>query len=795
MRTWNLTTNDPGAYTLAADARCGPTDYTNDHIWELALRGGEPPSLGVETTFGLRTRLLKIFPRFTEGDSAISDPDQFHETPSVQNFYPNYLSLSFAPFTGIDVKLEYWVPDSHSIAGRIHIKNTRLSARLLCLELVAMLAAAEGGERMVPKEIEAATVLSGHSGELAPTLFITGGPTSGAGPYPSLALDIELPAGDERSFTWVLASLENALESFTKARGIATLAWNKEIARIEILNSGLIDIKTGDPNWDTTFLLAQKNAFGLLVGPTQHLPHASFVYSRQPDHGFSPLGDGTNYSHLWNGQTSLETDFLASHLLPAAPEFTQGLLHNFLSVQKQGGYIDWKPGLGGQRGGVMATPLLVQIAWRIYQATEDQQFLSEVYTPLLKFIQAWFDPEQDRDGDGIPEWSHLMQAGFEEHPTFSQGQTWAQGSDISFSESPALCALLYNEINILIRMASILERTEPISTLQSLAEHLASAVEASWDESSSIYQTWDRETHFSSSRQTLAEKSGAGEILLQKEFEQPVRLLISITGESATPRQANIFIHGVSTSGKNLVERISEEQIQWRLRQAKITSQRVYSKLEYLEIRDIAADDQVIIEVVDLKNHDFSLFLPLLAKIPSSERAAKMIRESLLDPATFWQAYGLPQCADSSESDEETPCDNTSVIWCSLIGKGLLNYGFRNEAAELVSRLMAAISTHLVKHKAFAHSYNAESGLGVGERNALQGLAPLSLFLEVLGVRLISPTKVALEGYNPFPWPVTVNYRGLTIVRDIDKTRVTFPGGQTAVVRSMDAQIIELDDE
>jgi hypothetical protein len=792
MRKWNLTTNDPGAYTIAADARCGPTDYTNDHIWELALRGGDPPGLSVETTFGLRARQLKIFPRFTEGDNAISDPDQFEGAPKVHQFFPNYLSLSCSPYTGIDVNLEYWVPDSHAIAGRIHIKNTRLSARLLCLELVCMLSSGDGGERMVPEEIEAATVLSGQSSELAPTLFMTGGPTSGAGPYPALTLDIELPPGGERSFIWVLASLDDPLDSFKMARQVATRHWDKDIARLEIINGGLIEIETGDPAWDAAFALSQKCAYNLIVGPSDHLPHASFVSSRQPDHGYSRRGDGSDYGHLWNGQTPLETDFLVSFLLPAFPEMAKHLFNNFLSTQKQGGFIDWKPGLGGQLGGVLATPILAQTAWRIYQATEDKQFLSEVYTPLLSFVQAWFSADQDRDGDGIPEWSHLMQSGIEEHPTFSQGPSWSQGVDITFSESPALCALLHNEIHILMRMASILDRTLPISSLQSLADLLSSAVEAAWDQDAAMYRTWDSETHFSSSKQHLAERIGPGEIYLEKYFEYPVRLLVSITGQSGTPRQANVFIHGENSAGKNIVEHFSSEQIQWRLQQTFLTSQRVYAHLEYLDIREIGPDDRVAVEVVDLANLDYSLFLPLFARIPTAETAALIVRQALLDPGTFWGAYGVPLCADSGDSDRDSSCDNTSIIWCSLIGKGLLNYGYRKEAADLVSRLMSAITTQLSKHKAFAHAYHVVSGRGVGERNSLQGLAPLSLFLNTLGVQIISPTKVTLEGHNPFPWPVTVKYRGLTILRQSQKTRVTFPGGQTAVIKSTDAQTVTL---
>ena len=110
MKTWNLRLGDPGAFILAADARCGPTDYTNDQIWNLHLARSEPPSLVLRTTFGLRARSLRLFPRFIEGDTVLDDPATFNSLPVVKRFYPNYLLVSFSPFMGIDVNIEYWVP-------------------------------------------------------------------------------------------------------------------------------------------------------------------------------------------------------------------------------------------------------------------------------------------------------------------------------------------------------------------------------------------------------------------------------------------------------------------------------------------------------------------------------------------------------------------------------------------------------------------------------------------------------------------------------------------------------------
>ena len=117
-----------------------------------------------------------------------------------------------------------------------------------------------------------------------------------------------------------------------------------------------------------------------------------------------------------------------------------------------------------------------------------------------------------------------------------------------------------------------------------------------------------------------------------------------------------------------------------------------------------------------------------------------------------------------------------------MIAEGLAAYGYRREAAELVQRVMTAVIKNLKSESAFRRYYHADTGQGIGEKNVLNGLAPLGMFLETLGVRLISPTRVALSGINPFPWPVTVKYRGMTILRQKEKTSVIFPDGQTVNV-------------
>jgi hypothetical protein len=74
----------------------------------------------------------------------------------------------------------------------------------------------------------------------------------------------------------------------------------------------------------------------------------------------------------------------------------------------------------------------------------------------------------------------------------------------------------------------------------------------------------------------------------------------------------------------------------------------------------------------------------------------------------------------------------------------------------------------------------------------LSGFAPVGLFLQVLGVQILSPRRVRLEGENPFPWEVTIRYRGLKVVRGLDKTDVVFANGKSVSVTDTSPCIVEL---
>ncbi|MEA2008570.1 MAG: hypothetical protein U9O54_05580, partial [Chloroflexota bacterium] len=513
MKKWNITPEDPGEFTLVADARSTHIDYVNDHIWKLHYRHVEPPALTVQTTYGLRALSFRVFPRFLEGETVIVDPANFDTPPSIHNFGPNFIFLTYYPLPGILVEAYYWVPDSHVMAGRMTITNKKLKDRKLRFELAAILSPDENGCRMVPHEIEKTRVLSGEAHNLHPVLFVTGGAQEGTGPYPALAFDLELAAGMSREFTWAVAALEDEAASFQLARATVQRAWDGEMARAELLAETQITIETGDHDWDTAFALSQRAALGLLISPTEQFPHASFVVNRQPHQGFSAQGNGQDYQLNWSGQTPLQADYLSGIIATTAPEFAEGLLMNFLAFQDESGFIPKKIGLAGQESDLLAMPILGNMAWRIYQITRSEEFLKEVFPRLGAFVQSWLSPERDNDQDGIPEWTRGRQSGFEEHPDSISNPNWALSPDVSMMEEPALCALLVNELKILTQMANVLKDEGALPKLESLKAGLEKAIHEAWDEETALYYRWDKDTHFSPGGKTLAESTGAETII------------------------------------------------------------------------------------------------------------------------------------------------------------------------------------------------------------------------------------------------------------------------------------------
>jgi hypothetical protein len=587
-----------------------------------------------------------------------------------------------------------------------------------------------------------------------------------------------IPPHAEEETRWVHTAESDINSSYRLAKDEISKNWNSEFARITRVNSQQLEIYTGNKDWDTAFLFSQNIANQLIVNPSDNSHSASFVSIRGPDQGYSLRKDGSEYNHLWNGQTPLDAYYLTNFLLPASPDLVRGILNNFFNVQTSDGEIDWKPGLSGQRSHILATPLLAEITYCLYEYTGDIDYLHTVFPKLLAFFQSWFTNMHDRDGDLIPEWDQTLQTGFEDLPLFSHDHSWSLGMDISTVESPDLCSYLYRECSALISIAKLINYHQIVEQLEPVSERLKLVLERTWSEQSAGYLYCDRDSHISGPESTLGSIIGTGVIDVHQKFQIPIRPIIKIESSKEATRPTQIFIHGSGVTGTHRVEQIVANKIRWQLNSGYVTSEYIYSYIEHIEINGIQPADKVKIYSVDLTSMDQSQLLPLWAGIPSNERAKILINLTIFNKKKFLSPHGLRTCINFPGGNK-FPEYYFGIYWpwTVMILKGLIRYGERIKSAEVFTRLMKTV-IHSQQHDlSLYQSYNSETGKPLGAKNTLTSLIPIGLFLNIVGIKILSPTKLELTGHNPFPWPVTIKYQGLTVVKNEKKTLVIFPDG------------------
>jgi glycogen debranching enzyme len=202
----------------------------------------------------------------------------------------------------------------------------------------------------------------------------------------------------------------------------------------------------------------------------------------------------------------------------------------------------------------------------------------------------------------------------------------------------------------------------------------------------------------------------------------------------------------------------------------------------------------VTVSVVDYARQDQTHLLPLWGGLPDPARAKMLIHRTLLDANRYWRPYGLPNCSaldPAYQPDNRNGSGGVWMIWNTMLGEGLVEYGYRAEAAELLTRLMTAMTHALRTEKAFREAYNADKLEGLGDRDYVWGVAPVHLFMHTVGVRIISSRRVFVEGRNPFPWPVTIRSKGVTVAKGPDSATVTFPSGKQHTVTEPGPQFVE----
>jgi len=98
----------------------------------------------------------------------------------------------------------------------------------------------------------------------------------------------------------------------------------------------------------------------------------------------------------------------------------------------------------------------------------------------------------------------------------------------------------------------------------------------------------------------------------------------------------------------------------------------------------------------------------------------------------------------------------------------------------------------LKSRQAFHEFYKSNSGEPAGQRNHLHSLAPVGLFLNLAGVKLLSKNRIILTHFSPFSFPITVKYHRVEIQLHPNHVVVTFPNGQSTCLKEPGSHEISL---
>lgn len=764
----------PKAFILAPDGEFSAFDPENDQIWSLSLDASDTSPFHLDTTYHLRARSMRVYPNIIVGHHRFTKPDDFTLRPTVTRYTPSTLHIKYAFTNDVSIQFTCFIPEPGVLAGRIEIHHAGGEPIDIDCELAAILNPMGKGSPTHPEKINGNQILSGHTDHLYPVLFMSGGPVATSNPFPALCSSLHLDPGQREERHWALASKTSHEASLKTARELATPAWCQALQIQEKAHDRqTLYIKTGNPDWDTAFLLSQVNALTHLVNLDKEDHQVAFIATRHPD---QPLP-----SHLQSAEmhdlTLLDTLHLAQVLLPTHADHLTRLAESFVNqVDDQGG-LPSRIHRGISGGAVNECPLLANLCLALFEFNDDPGFLGKALPEFKRFFDSGWLADADLDRGFLPYWETPAQLQLETGLfNFDTWEETGNGVDIRTAQSPALAAMLHREAIAMGKIARILGDRSARARYGKILKRLHEIMRSLWNDERNIFSYLDRQSHLSPPRELYYPGRIQTTLKIHKRFTQPQRLHLKLIASPRHNRACVVRIDGRNADGEKIVEQFQSPDLRWAAGHAHLTTHQLFTLLDSVAFKGFNKDDRFLIETADYSQTDISCLLPI-----GSGGLHKDQMASILETHLDWQdpdlASGIPETWRCFHPLPEGLRKQVNIQWNTLIIEGLVREGYAQEAMELFTNLMSTIIHGLKDYNGFYPAYDIERGIPQGQANAIQGLAPLGLCLQIAGIKIISPDRVAIWGSNPFPWPIEARWQGLWVRRDDAQTEIIFPQG------------------
>jgi putative isomerase len=127
---------------------------------------------------------------------------------------------------------------------------------------------------------------------------------------------------------------------------------------------------------------------------------------------------------------------------------------------------------------VTKPPLTGWAAWKLYETSHDREFLEEIYEPIVRWNQWWYD-KNDLDQNNLPEYQHPYSSGLDDSPL------WDEGTPV---ESPDLNTYLYMQQKALAKIAGVINQEKDVNFWEVRAKRiLRQMIQNSWDAESGYF--------------------------------------------------------------------------------------------------------------------------------------------------------------------------------------------------------------------------------------------------------------------------------------------------------------------
>lgn len=749
--------SDPFSLILTNETRNNDEIPTHDNVWELQLDGGELGGLSLYSTLGLRALSLRITPVFSNPNESKVNLKQFFGDPIITCLYPNYVKISLEVFKNIVTTHEYWIPDASSICGQVTIcNNSELSFSGTLLYMV-VLKPFPGGNQITGFQSDLSYYLSGKTKEIYPTFYMNGASQPGKLGQSSIENAFEIDPKGYREIQWCLAFEEEQKLSYNRIFQILKLDFDKEITRIGLYNQRerfLID--SGDKDWDHAFLASQNSASQLMVKSFVKRHKIDAVESRHPEKTIygsdklqQPVVEGISPLQLWY--------FL--QVLPSHTRLVKDLFERLISFQKDDGFIPnhTNPLIFQTR--FHSFPILARIAIEILAMDENRNQAEYFLNTLALYLKYWFSNANELK---IPYWENPMQSLYEDLPIHNLSDISLDGIDSKWVQSPFLLGLLLSECEICLKIADDHQLAFPDRDwLESQIKNLLQLLKDSWKSKQKYFSYNDISTKKSPGKISILKTNGIGLHTIQKTFRTAQRLNIKIITNKEFTRNTIIEIEGIYENN-TVFEAIKPRQFFWSSSVGVATTENLFDRIISIKIIQLPEENICEISTSNFSKIDLSSFIPLLVQNKKISHADSMVNLWIKDE--FLDEYGLPFVPKKSQLKASNLQNLVDLPLNSLILEGLILKHKNEIAKKIFINLMKGLIKNLRNSKKFYKLYDASDGTCRGEYNIINGMIPLKVFFNLIGIHRWTENEIEFLGTSVFTREIKVQYRGIKVV-------------------------------